>query len=154
MRTLLVGLLLFTVLVAGAVAKPMGEATIDEAVRYPLIVVARYEGYDPSARIAYFGGATTHYHVERILKGTSQARRLTVRYEFHDLTPCKELQGWHFDAHMMPARGSEWILFLQPPDAYEKRYSTYRGERGRWPATPENLRKVREAIGGERRADT
>ena len=88
---------------------------------------------------------------------SSAGETVELSYAFTDGSACIEpneggTPTFTFSETMMPAAGSRRILFLLPQDPGEKTASprtTYRGDYGRWEATPENLAKVRAALAGQ-----
>lgn len=127
-----------------AFGKPMRGPTMAEAVRAPLIVIAKYRDYKSDREIEYFSPPVARYNVARMLRGALPLHTVSVSYQFHDGSACLPLEGWHFSKSTMPPEGSEWILFLDKFKAGV--YYTYRGDYGRMPATPENLGKVERML--------
>lgn len=116
----------------------MPSPTLAQGVEQcPLIVVARYQGYQASAKVDYFQGVTANYKVVRTLKGKADGR-LTVRYDFQDGSACLADPNWKFQPTMMPEKGSTWILLLRSSEPA----STYRGDFGRLKSTAENLKRI------------
>lgn len=120
---------LWLLLTAMVMAKPMPSPTLQEALTSPLIVVASYSEFRaPSQGVSYFGGLMAHYEVEEVLKGKSPAPSLWVHYSFHDGSPCIAPPDFRFTPEMMPKKGSRWLLFLR---GNGKEWHTYRGDWGR-----------------------
>lgn len=134
-------------------AKPMPAPTPQEAARSPLIVVCEYIDYDKDGPVTYFGGVIARYKVTSALKGQAAGDTVKIRYTFHDGTPCMETPGWTFDEKTMPKPGSRWILFLSPGAKADDPCTTYRGNYGRWPATPETLKRVEDLLGAAKAKD-
>lgn len=112
-------------------AKPMGAPDVKEALRVPLIVVARYLEYrSPATGISYFDAPTAHYRIEKVLKGKPITKELWVYYSFHDGSACIAPPDFKFLPAMMPRKDSRWLLFLQPV-ANTNKWTTYRGNWGR-----------------------
>ena len=137
-------LMLLLLLTGTVLSKPMDTPKLSEAVRFPRVVVAEYVDHKSSPPITYFGGTLARYRVVETLRGPLGGE-VSVVYAFHDGSACLEEQGWKFSERMMPARGSRWILFLQPEG---ESWRTYRGDWGRMAATPGNLEKVKAALKG------
>jgi len=138
MDTLRLTLLLTT----AVLAKPMIAPTMQEAMRSPLIVVARYCDYRTDAEgVSYFRGPQAHYRVEQVLKGKAPAQDLWVRYDFHDGSACLEPKEFRFSPNLMPAKNSRWLLFLKTDG---KDWTTYRGDWGR--QTADKAAEVRKRL--------
>ncbi len=132
-------LFLVLALLTVAQAKPMAAPKLEEGVKNSSqIVVAQYLGYR-TGPVDYFQGATANYQVKLFLKGPKTPGLLAIRYSFQDESGCVEPKGWKFSPNLMPKPGSSWILLLQPP-------GTYRGDFGRIPYTPENLKLVKSSL--------
>ncbi len=114
-------------------AKPMAPPTLEQALRSPLIVVARYEGCDP-AGATYFGAIKASYTLVEVWKGKlpQETKELSVGYTFTDGSACIEPKGWKFSPTFMPKKGASFVLFLIP--SAEGSYRTFRGHYGRWQA--------------------
>lgn len=154
MLSRLIALLASTMLfvAAPAHAKPMMPATPEEAVKWPLIVTAKFVGYELpkqyNQETLYMSGLVATYDVGKVLKNKATPpglpQTIKVNYAFHDGSACLADQSWHFEAKQMPKKGSSWILFLMPQS--NQAFSTYRGDYGRWPATNEQLKRVEELL--------
>ncbi len=130
-----------------ASAKPMQAPTLEQALRSPLIVLARYEGCDPEGA-TYFGAVKASYTLLEVWKGKlpKGTKDLNVAYTFTDGSACIAPKGWKFSPTFMPKKGASFVLFLTP---YAKdNYRTFRGSYGRWQADAlqkaerQTLRKV------------
>lgn len=101
-------------------------------------------------------GVPAMYRVSEILKFTQPnwakkqapviqvGKPVRVQFLFHDLSPCMADGGFVFSEKLMPAKGSKWILFLNERD--KNVFDTYRGEKGRISATPENVARVKSIL--------
>jgi tetratricopeptide (TPR) repeat protein len=116
--------------------------TYDNAIRSEAIVIAEYEGYEPSATIRYNSPPKAYYHMVELLKGPPFNRAMPVRYAFHVPAASELPPGWKFDEKMMPAKGSKWILFIEWAVPERGQYNTYYGSYGRQEATEANLNKL------------
>ncbi len=127
--------------------KPMFVPTKEEAIQSKWIVIARYAGYKnpTSYKIDYFQGPIAKYKIINILKGDVIGKNINVRYDFQDGSACLPLKGWKFTKDKMPQIKSEWILFLKQKSD-KKIFVTYRGDYGRWKATEENIKEIKEAL--------
>lgn len=134
------------VILAGSLlAKPMpAPDPLEARARSVAIVEAKYVGRVTGGNVTYFGGTVAKYRVERVLAGASPGRDIKVFYAFHDGSACIEDRSWRFSESMMPRPGSRWVLFLQRLEGGI--YSTYRGDYGRWEASPQNQARVRSLL--------
>jgi len=119
-------------------AKPMPTPTLEQALRSPLIVLARYERSDP-ADATYFGEIPATYAVQEIWKGKlpKGTKEITLGYRFHDSSACIAPPDWKFSKGMVPKVGATFVLFLSPYTSPVKpsiSFQTYRGPFGRWAA--------------------
>ena len=129
--------------ITGAWASPMVAPTFEEALsKSEYVVVAEYLKYEKKGPVDYFYGPFAIYRVVKVLKGKPLIGKIRVQYYFDDGSACIVPEGFKFNDTMMPAKGSQWILFLASKDSREKFWSTYRGDYGRWIATEDNLEKV------------
>lgn len=143
----------------GAVfAEPMPSASLDEAARSPHVVLASYQGHEPttgrSSEDLYFLGLTATYKLESVLKQDrakdagpvlEPGKKLNVRYIVHDLSPCEVDESFRFSESLMPSKGSKWILFLTAKDSKHD-WQTYRGSKGRMEASESNIEKVKAML--------
>ena len=128
-----------------AYAKDMYSPTLTEAIaQSQWIVVAEYVSYAASDEIGYFYGPLAKYKIINVLKGEQLKGNIQIGYEFHNGSACIELENWQFSDELMPKDNSRWILFLKNNE--QGAYATYRGDYGRWPASSENLQKVKEQL--------
>ena len=119
--------------------------TYDNAIRSEAIVIAEYEGYEPSAAIRYNSPPKANFHLFELLKGPPFNRALPVRFAFHipNASASQAPPGWKFDDKaVMPEKGSKWILFIEWAVPERGQYNTYYGSYGRQPATEANLDKL------------
>ena len=139
MRTLL---LMFTLLSAVALAKPMPAASVDQGVaESALIVVAEYAGYRGQTA-DYFKGPVAQYKILETIKGKSP-KRLSVTYDFTDGSACIMPKAWKFGPDKMPKVGSKWILLVSKAD---EPATTYRGSSGRIRFSESELARVRSLL--------
>ncbi|HOJ76487.1 MAG TPA: hypothetical protein PLZ08_00115 [Bacillota bacterium] len=126
-------------------AKPMVAPDVKEAVVHSTsIVIAKYKHYSSNNTIDYFNGPIATYSLEEILKGAAVNKTLKVKYRFEDGSACLPEDGWQFHDLIMPKKGSSWILFVDSKT--DGIFNTYRGNYGRWEATPENIRIIKDLI--------
>ena len=138
----------------------MSVPDIDNASKSDWIVVARYLGHAPigvkadlSSENLYFRGLDAQYQVDSVLKQSknrstslmSLKRPIHVYYAFQDGSACMAPPDFKLNEESLPAKDSRWILFLEPGETFNY-FSTYRGDYGRLPATPENLSKVKSLL--------
>lgn len=117
--------------------------SFDNAIRSEAIVIAEYQGFEKSTDIAYFHPPKAEYHITKILKGPPLNRHLPLRYEFHDRSENLNVpDGWKFGPDKMPAKGSQWILFIEHAVPRMGQFDTYQGAFGRQEANDKNLNKV------------
>jgi hypothetical protein len=121
-----------------ASAKPLPRPTLEQALRSPLIVLARYERSDPRGA-TYFGEIPASYSIQQIWKGElpQGTQEITLGYRFQDGSACIPPQDWAFSKDMLPKVGATFVLFLSPYTSPVKpaiSYQSYRGPFGRWPA--------------------
>jgi len=148
-------LLVASLLVPEAVAKPMPPASMQDAANSPHIVVASYLSHEPVAGRSdediYLSGFNASYKIESVLKNDSavavskaaiaKGKTLNVRYLVHDLSPCMADESFRFAETLMPSKGSKWILFLTGKDD-RNCWQTYRGSQGRIEASDKNIQRV------------
>lgn len=117
--------------------------TLAGAIRSEGIVIAEYQGYEKSPNINFFHPPKAKFRITKILKGPPLNKDMPVRFEFKERsssTPAPA--GWKFSDDKMPAKGSQWIIFLEWCTPREGMFDTYEGSFGRVPADDENLNKV------------
>jgi hypothetical protein len=148
----LAGFLLLFILVSASVhSAPVLGPTEQEALEHSaFIVVAEHAGYSKKwfGKIDYFHGPLADYRVIQVLKGGALPKRIRVRYDFHDGSPCLSPPDWKFKEEFMPAKGSRWVLFLEEKSDRDDFWQTYRGDYGRWPANKANIDRVKKLVGG------
>ncbi len=129
--------------ITGAWSAPMIAPTFEEALsKSEHVVVTEYLKYEKRGPVDYFYGPFAIYRVVKVLKGKSLIGKIRVRYDFDDGSACIVPEGFKFNDAMMPAKGSQWILFLTSKDSRQNFWGTYRGDYGRWTANEDNLKKV------------
>ncbi len=126
-------------------AKPSSTPTVEEAALSPVIAVCAYSGYEKESPKSYFGGVKAEYRIVDLLKGKLSGK-IPVNFDFHDHSPCLEPPNWKFEEGLLPKAETRWILFLRPSEKAGEPFGTYRGSFGRWPATPENLARVKKLL--------
>lgn len=141
---------IFFLWVMSAYASPMLAPTLEEAIqRSEYIVIAEYSEYSKRLnQIDYFWGPRADYKVIETLKGNGASlETVHVQYDFHDGSACvAPSTEWIFEEKFMPQKGSRWILFLESKNDKESIWQTYRGDYGRWEATDENLKKIKNQL--------
>lgn len=116
--------------------------TFQNAAHSESIVIADYLGYDKSPDIQYYHPPLARYHITKILKGPPLNKDLPIRYEFHDRSKAPAPPDWKFGPDKMPAKGSEWIIFIKNAVPREGMFDTYEGSYGRQPSTEDNLNQI------------
>jgi hypothetical protein len=128
-------------------AKPMMSPSLEEAVASPLIVEAEFVRI-VGGGTQYFEPPIVQYRVKKVWRNVtgnniSPGARLSLSYAFHDGSACLEPTDWKYSPAMLPKLGNVQILFLRPdPNNKKAGYATYRGDFGRWDATPEKISRL------------
>ena len=119
-------------------------ANFENAIRSEFIGIAEYQSYDKSDDIRFNSPPTTHWHIDKILKGPPLNRALPLRYDLHTPDVKEQPADWHFDESKLPKKGSKWILFIESavPEGSKKLFKTFDGSYGRQPATEKNLNEL------------
>jgi hypothetical protein len=120
------------------------------APRSECILIATYEGYTHSPDISYYHPPIAKYRIQKYLKGPPLNKDLPLRFEFHDRSEGTEApKGWKFDDKtVMPAKGSEWLIFIKNGLPRDGAFDTYMGNYGRQEANEENLNHVYSLLEG------
>ena len=139
-----------------AIAEPMPPATLQQAAKLPLIVVATYKAFSApttgtTSESVYFDGVWTTYRVEKLLKSDSKTKDgdiLSVNHQFDDGSACQAPVEFTFSEKLLPKPESSWILFLEPTKPGGAQYRTYRGTFGRLVNNEQNMERVRKVLSG------
>jgi hypothetical protein len=107
----------------------------------------RYLRYETRGKVTLANPPSATYASIKCFKGPLIFSNLTLLFEFDPPETEEKRNRWKFNEAMMPAPGSEWIIFI--PNAVPvpgKGMSTYRGSFGRMEATAENLEALTRII--------
>ncbi len=119
------------------------KLSFQNAAHSECILIAEYVGYENTGDIQFFHPPIAKYRINKILKGPPLNKELPIRYEFYDRqTGAGMPEGWKFGKDKMPAKESEWIIFIRNAVPREGAFDTYEGSYGRQPATAENLNQI------------
>lgn len=127
-------LIISTIPLSAASAKPMLAPSIEDACNSHSVVEAEYLSYRPQkllGEIKYFTPPMAQFRVIKKLRGSDIPEYILVRYDFDDGSACLTPPVWTFSSTLMPKKNSRWILFLQTIEDTPAWFQTYRGDYGR-----------------------
>ncbi|MBU6450647.1 MAG: hypothetical protein KGS72_02635 [Cyanobacteria bacterium REEB67] len=110
------------------------------------IGICEYKGYEKKPGLGFYNPPTANFSRLECLKGPPLATALPVHFKFYDVAGAKPPEGWKFGDDKMPAKGSQWIIFIPNAVPVNGAFDTYKGDYGRQPATEENLGEIRRII--------
>ncbi len=132
---------------------PPSPLSIEKAVeRSESVVLAKYLDCESLDSISYYSSPKTRFLKLKVLKGEKVPRHFFILYDFHTMQNHHKPPDWKFDQSMLPARDSEWILFLASKQfLHPEVFDTYRGSFGRLESSKMNLEIVKEEITKQRK---
>jgi hypothetical protein len=114
------------------------------------IFVGQYVGYETHGTVTLSNPPTALYRKIYVLKGPPWARSFfPVKYEFDERKQTgSESANWQFNEHLMPRKGSWWIIFATRPAA--QGWEAFDASEGRLEFSRANLDKVLDEFGNVR----
>lgn len=123
------------------------KQTYKNAVHSESVLIAEYVGYQKNPDVRFNQPILADYKIVKVLKGPPLNKRLPIKYEFHDHSNPPTPPGWKFnEKELMPAVGSQWLIFIEHAVPHNGQFETYEGSWGRQPATEDNLNQVYELL--------